>query len=532
MKNKHKVASPAGTPNWEEKGAKTPKDRAMVESAKQRAFFAMYAGPFKKTPMFVKDPVHAFPFEGRGMMSQKMDGMYMLWDGKSQMYNRGRGGSGAPSHAQNPPESFYKHLPPVELEGELCYSSGEFSRGHSAKADGWQNACLFVWDAPLVSGPYSDRFKYVETLLAGYDARYVRPVPFLGIAKTRRVLDATLAKVRFTKIPRKFGKAKNKGAKYEGGEGVMIRDPAAPYTYACFEPRVVGRKKGQTGSLYKWLQEYGNDECKVTGKVSDSASLRVVLPNGTKFELCSIAQLGVPTASVAIGSIITFTYRGWAQGLPLGAAAQAFRFDRTWQDIVDNFIPPPNLAQGLTAGPVHRQCSLEDVNKELEEAEEEGWSQEAESAAAGFHTSSDDERDMHDADDGNDSDGCGPGEKKRPCQYGTKCYNKGMRHLAKFTHSASRKTDEVKADSSAKEVGKGEEKVKNTNLQTNVKPCGKTKVQAKTTSEQATAEPMQAPKEPKVKRAHIAQPKRLTEKRDREGEDQSTRKLRRSSRFK
>jgi hypothetical protein len=323
--------------------------------------WATYSGHFKLTPAYNGDPLGAFPFDGRGIMTQKMDGMFMLWDGQSQMFNRGRGGSnsGAQIHAQNPPESFYKHLPPVELEGELCYTSGEYSRGHMAKTNDWSNACLFVFDAPLVHGTYAERWAYLDTLLADYDPRYVRKVPYLGVAKSRRVIDATLSKVRAAKVPTTYGSCGLIGAKYEGGEGVMIRDPDALYVHSCFEPKQPGHKKGQTGSLYKWLDEYGNDECIVLKSPNPGAnSLEVSLPNGTKFVLSAISSLGVRASDIKLGSIITFTYRGWAGGLPLHASAQTFRTERTWNDIVNNFIAPPALSQGLATGRVKRTSSI------------------------------------------------------------------------------------------------------------------------------------------------------------------------------
>jgi DNA ligase-1 len=324
---------------------KSLKTSDMVNTPQKRALWAMYSGPFKLTPAFNADPVNALPFEGRGHMTQKMDGMYALWDGKEQMYTRGRGRAGSGNRAQHPPAHFAQRLPPVELEGELCYSSGEYSRGHSAKNNNWANACLWVFDAPLHPGSYEERWQYLNKLLADYDPRVVRPVPFLGIASSRRVLNAALAKVRATAMPRKFGAEHLVGASYDGGEGVMIRDPDAKYTYSCFERRHHGHKKGQTASLYKWLEEYGNDECLVIAPhAGHTNSLRCSLPNGAEFVLSCNSLLGIPASDIQAGSIITFTYRGWSSGLPLDPCAQAFRTDRVWSDIVASFIQPPSSA--------------------------------------------------------------------------------------------------------------------------------------------------------------------------------------------
>lgn len=323
---------------------------AKLGTAKQRALWAMYSGPFKLTPAYTANPVHAFPFEGRGLMTQKMDGMYMLYDGKGQMYNRGRGSAGAQISAQNPPHSYTKHLPPVELEGELCYSSGEYSRGHSAKKNDWRDACLFVWDAPRHPGTYAERWQYLTALLANYNPKHVRCVPFLGVATSRRVLDKTLNLVRNTVIKPVFGKQGNIGAHYDGGEGVMVRDPDAAYAYSCAVPKAKGHKKGQTTALYKWLEEYGNDECRVIGPAQHAGhanSLHVELPSGTRFFLTSLSRLGAKRA-ISPGTIITFTYHGWEGGRPVNASAQAVRTDRTWEDIQAVFIPPPNLRQELS----------------------------------------------------------------------------------------------------------------------------------------------------------------------------------------
>ena len=227
----------------------------------------------------------------------------------------------------------------------------EYSRGHSAKKNGWKDACLFVWDAPRAPGSYAERWQYLTELLKGYNPKHVRPVPFLGVATTRRVLDKTLAQVRATVIPPVFGSSKNIGAHYDGGEGVMVRDPDAPYEYSCEVAKAPGHKKGQTTGLYKWLEEYGNDECRVIGPApghANSNSLLVELPNASQFVLGSLSRLGAPASSVPAGAIITFTYRGWDEGLPVSASAQALRSDRTWEDIQQHFIPPPMLKQTLS----------------------------------------------------------------------------------------------------------------------------------------------------------------------------------------
>eukprot|EP00327_Prymnesium_parvum_P004721 CAMPEP_0182849628 /NCGR_PEP_ID=MMETSP0006_2-20121128/29663_1 /TAXON_ID=97485 /ORGANISM="Prymnesium parvum, Strain Texoma1" /LENGTH=355 /DNA_ID=CAMNT_0024980181 /DNA_START=66 /DNA_END=1134 /DNA_ORIENTATION=+ len=329
-------------------------DLQKIREPCQRAQWAIYSGPFKLTPEYSANPIGAFPFGGCGLMTQKMDGMFMLWDGVSQMYNRGRGGSGsAVAHAQDPPSSFYKHLPPVELEGELATAAASTAAGTARRRTGGATRASSCGTRRCTRAPTRSD-----------DPQYVRPVPFLGVAKSRRVVDATLAKVRSTKVPCVFGSGGMVGASYEGGEGVMIRDPNALYVYSCFEPKAHGHKKGQTTVLYKWLEEYGNDECLVlkAGAAEHESmganSLWVSLPNGTEFALRAISRLNTKASDVKPGSIITFTYHGWSNGLPLNPSAQAFRTDRSWEDIKDNFIPPPNLELGLAEGRVKRQVSL------------------------------------------------------------------------------------------------------------------------------------------------------------------------------
>ena len=96
----------------------------------------------------------------------------------------------------------------VALEGELAHYTGDASRGNLAKNNNWRDACLFVWDAPELDGPYEERLQHLIELEKGWNKRFVRVVPLLGPATSHKKLAATLKRV----VAR-------------GGEGLMIRDP-------------------------------------------------------------------------------------------------------------------------------------------------------------------------------------------------------------------------------------------------------------------------------------------------------------------
>jgi DNA ligase-1 len=274
----------------------------------------MWSLSLRDTPQYQANSEH-LPGEN-WLMSEKMDGQYMYWPGKGeQMYARGRGGHGD-ANLQHPPESFLQHLPAgIALEGELAHWNGAASRGHAAKKDGWKDACLWVFDAPELTGTYQQRLALLTELEKGWNSRYVRVVPQFGSYGTSHaVLVATLNAV----VAR-------------GGEGLMIRDPEAAYEFAD------STKKGDkhTDKLFKF-KPFDDVECKVIGaNQSGCRGYQCVLPNGVQFGLSSIANIG----GVQLGrTIVNIHCQGFlGNGKPQYPTAISVRKDRPWEDYVTSW---------------------------------------------------------------------------------------------------------------------------------------------------------------------------------------------------
>mmetsp|Transcript_42285 Transcript_42285/g.82999 ORF Transcript_42285/g.82999 Transcript_42285/m.82999 type:complete len:881 (-) Transcript_42285:66-2708(-) len=280
-----------------------------LKSPRDRARCAMWSVSLRETDAYKKNPKY---IPGTNwLISEKMDGQYMYWPGYSQqMYARGRGGRGD-ANPQNPPPSFTKWLPKgIALEGELAHFSGEASRGQQAKKDGWKDACFWVFDAPEMDGPYKDRLAHLQKLEKQWDKRYVRVVPLLGVTSSHAVLVSALDTV----VAR-------------GGEGLMIRDPDAPYEF--IDPN--SSKSKHTDKLFKF-KPFDDVECKVLGmNASGARGYQCVLPNGIEFGLSSINGVKCGKA----GTIVNITCQGFlANGKPQYPKAIAVRKDRPWSDYV------------------------------------------------------------------------------------------------------------------------------------------------------------------------------------------------------
>lgn len=223
---------------------------------------------------------------GGWWLSEKYDGVRGYWDG-AQMVTRG----GEPVAM---PAAFRVQLPPFALDGELWAGRGRFAYTLATVRDrepgpGWSGIRYRVFDAPTQDGAFAARLAVVQSWLAKHPAEQVM------LAEQVRCWGRTHLKNFLQAIERK------------GGEGVMLRAAGSPY-----EP-------GRSTHLrkYKSFQDteatvlgYNPGKGKYTGKVG---SLRVALPDGTRFAVGS----GLTDADRAnpppIGSTITFKHNGWTR---------------------------------------------------------------------------------------------------------------------------------------------------------------------------------------------------------------------------
>jgi len=131
-------------------------------------------------------------------ISEKLDGVRALWDGERLL---SRNGNPFPA-----PAAWLARLPRLPLDGELWLGRGKFQATLSAIKRGDFSAIRFrVFDAPAHPGTFAARYQ-LAAMAPGTD-----PLPHYPCTG-RRHLENYLAEILAA-----------------GGEGVMLRNPAAPH---------------------------------------------------------------------------------------------------------------------------------------------------------------------------------------------------------------------------------------------------------------------------------------------------------------
>lgn len=161
---------------------------------------------------------HPMPnaFDPTGWLaSEKLDGIRALWlpsRSRAHLFSR----SGNPIHA---PGAFVATLPAkTPLDGELFLRRGGFQRVSSIVRkkvpvpSEWQDITYQVFDSPG-DGTSRERLRRAAASLRAGRSPWARPVTQTPI-RSRAHLEALSREVLA-----------------RGGEGVMVRDPAAPYEY-------------------------------------------------------------------------------------------------------------------------------------------------------------------------------------------------------------------------------------------------------------------------------------------------------------
>ena len=232
-------------------------------------------------------------------MSEKLDGVRAYWDGKKLISRQG--------HAFSPPKGFTAQFPPFALDGELYSGRGQFEQISAAvrKHSGdWSGIRLYVFDAPKQSGNLYARLGAVSAWLKTHPSAPVTVIAQIKVRDKQHALDFL------------------KQTEALGGEGVMLRNPNAPYT------------GGRSSSLLK-LKSVHDDECTVTrhyeGKGRNAGRLGAL---GCKnrhgeFRIGSGFKDQDRDNPPPVGSLVTYRYRGFTQkGTPRFATYLRVRTDR------------------------------------------------------------------------------------------------------------------------------------------------------------------------------------------------------------
>jgi len=142
-------------------------------------------------------------------MSEKLDGVRAIWNGKSLISRLG--------NRFNAPKSFTASFPRVHLDGELFVGRGRFQETVSivkSQADkGWSKIRYRVFDlyAPTSNTPFEERQKHLRRAISKSDGKAIQIVPQIK-CKNAAHLKSTMAKLVKS-----------------GAEGVMLRESGSVY---------------------------------------------------------------------------------------------------------------------------------------------------------------------------------------------------------------------------------------------------------------------------------------------------------------
>ncbi|MDD2567356.1 MAG: DNA ligase [Thiovulaceae bacterium] len=249
----------------------------------------------QKAQMYENQPIEGW------VMSEKLDGIRAYWDGKN-LYTRQMRPIAAP-------EWFTKNLPPFALDGELWTKRGDFEAIQSivmaqSPDERWQNVHYMVFEVPHAKGDFYQRLAQLQVYKNQTNLWPVRIIEQRQ-CENKKALERFLEEVIA-----------------QGGEGVMVKNPHAPY------------EGGRTQQLLK-VKTFEDAEAKVVGYKQGKGkyegmlgSLEVETPDGTRFFLGSGLDTKIRQNPPQLGTIITFKFYGYTKrGKPKFASFLRVRED-------------------------------------------------------------------------------------------------------------------------------------------------------------------------------------------------------------
>lgn len=254
------------------------------------ASFALPAAAAKPTLMLAREAAPGVDPAGF-LVSEKYDGVRAAWDGRVLRFR-----SGLPVSA---PAWFTARLPAEPLDGELWLGRGSFEalsgvvrREQPVDAE-WRQLRYMLFDQPGTAGPFAERAARLAALAArtGWSALVAASQERIdGPLALQRRLDAVVA---------------------GGGEGLVLHRADSPW------------QPGRSDALLK-LKPVADAEAVVIGHVAGRGrhegrlgALRVRTPEGAEFLIGTGFSDRQREQAPAIGSTVSYTYRGsTAGGMP------------------------------------------------------------------------------------------------------------------------------------------------------------------------------------------------------------------------
>lgn len=225
------------------------------------------------------------------LISEKYDGVRALWDGQAL---RSRAGNSIAA-----PSWFLAKLPKRSLDGELWIGRGQFEklsgavRKMMAQDEEWRQIKYMVFELPDAPGTFADRYEQIKQIVA--QANFSQ----LVAVEQFRLADNTALKRKLNEVV------------HAGGEGLMLHRADAPYI------------TGRNDALLK-LKPLDDAEATVIGYVPGKGkyegkmgALQVETADGKRFHIGTGFTDAVRANPPAIGTLVTYTYRGFTKtGLP------------------------------------------------------------------------------------------------------------------------------------------------------------------------------------------------------------------------
>ncbi len=228
------------------------------------------------------------------LASEKLDGVRGYWNGTAMMSRSG--------HQYSEPEVFIKDFPPFPLDGELYSRRGEFAKisGLVRSGKDWSALKYHVFDVPNATGGLLKRLEKIKNWLKVNPNQNIVVVPQIKVKSIEEAL----------KMRRQIEE--------DGGEGVILRHPDAPYL------------SKRTNTMLK-LKKDEDAECIITRNLSGKGKYRgkmgavlCRLPSGQLIKIGSGFSDKERINPPVIGSTITYRYNGLTKhGKP--------RFPRFWR---------------------------------------------------------------------------------------------------------------------------------------------------------------------------------------------------------
>ena len=231
------------------------------------------------------------------LVSEKFDGVRAIWDGKVLRFRSGR--------TVNAPAWFVARLPKEALDGELWLAREKFEvlSGYVRKAepvdDEWRQIKYMIFELPDAPGTFAERAVRIRDIVKAADW------PQLIAVEQFHVADRAALKRRFDAVV--SGRDGGSGR----AEGLILHKADAHYI------------TGRSDVLLK-LKPLDDTEAVVVAHIAGKGkyagmlgALKVEMPDGKRFVIGTGFSDAVRKNPPAVGTTITYTYRGMtSKGLP------------------------------------------------------------------------------------------------------------------------------------------------------------------------------------------------------------------------